>query len=188
LYWLAAIRGEKSAAYNLSANASRVESPPCRNRIGTVSIEHPEGVMELTWTRQMSVGNESIDTEHKTLLKMVNDIEHAISKRDPSALALAFRLFEDAVHNHFKNEAMIAQAINYPFEEHTIEHQYVLNELQSMRGELVSNEGRWSESAVEHYYGFLSEWTTIHIGEDDMRMKAILDTYPYNFKPPVSPK
>lgn len=59
----------------------------------------------------------------------------------------------------------------------------MLNELQTMRDELVSNEGRWSESAVEHHYGFLSEWTTAHIGEDDMRMKEILETYPYNFKP-----
>jgi hemerythrin-like metal-binding protein len=151
-------------------------------------FEHPEHMMELTWTRRMSVGNESIDTEHKTLLKMVNDIERAISKRDSAALARTFRLLEEAVHNHFRNEARIAQAINYPFEEHTLEHQYVLNELQSMRDELVSNEGRWSESAVEHYYGFLSEWTTMHIGEDDMRMKEILDTYPYNFEPPISPK
>jgi hemerythrin len=136
----------------------------------------------------MSVGNESIDSEHKTLLNMVNDIERAIRKRNSAALLQAFKLFEDAVHIHFRNEANIAKAINYPFDEHKLEHQYVLNELQTMRDELISNEGRWSESAVEHYYGFLSEWTTVHIGEDDMRMKAILDTYPYNFKPPKSPK
>lgn len=143
--------------------------------------------MELTWTRQMSVGNQSIDTEHQTLLNMVNDIERAISKRDSAALAQAFKLFEEAVHNHFRNEASIAQAINYPFDEHTFEHQYVLNELQSMRVELISNEGKWSESAVEHYYGFLSQWTTEHIHEDDMKMKALLETYPYDFKPPAAP-
>lgn len=142
--------------------------------------------MKLTWTRLMSVGNESIDSEHKNLLNMVNDIESAIRARDSNALVQAFKLFEDAVHVHFRNEARIAQAIDYPFEEHKLEHLYVLNELQTMRDELVSNEGRWSESAVEHYYGFLSEWTTAHIGEDDMRMKEILETYPYNFKPPGS--
>lgn len=143
--------------------------------------------MEI-WTRQMSVGNESIDSEHKVLLNMLHGIERAIKTRDFAAFSQAFQLFEEAVHTHFRNEARIAHAINYPFEEHKLEHQYVLNELQIMRDELVSNEGRWSESAVEHYYGFLSEWTTMHIGEDDMRMKEILDTYPYNFKPPASPK
>lgn len=144
--------------------------------------------MNLTWTKQMSVGNESIDSQHKTLLNMVNGIERAIRDRDSAALSLAFKVFEDAVHIHFKNEERIAKAINYPFEEHMLEHQYVLNELQTMMDELVSSEGRWSESAVENYYGFLSEWTTAHIGEDDMRMKALLETYPYDFKPADAPK
>jgi hemerythrin len=83
---------------------------------------------------------------------------------------------------------MIARAINYPFEEHHLEHQYVLSELQTMKDELLYSDGRWSESAVENYYEFLSEWTTMHIGEDDMRMKAILETYPYDYKPPESPE
>lgn len=144
--------------------------------------------MGLTWARQMSVGNESIDSEHKSLLNMVNDVERAIKARDFAALTQAFQLFEETVQIHFRNEARLAQAINYPFEEHTLEHQYVLNELQTMRSELVSSEGRWSESAVENYYGFLSEWMTAHIGEDDMLMKSILDTYPYDFKPPASPE
>jgi hemerythrin-like metal-binding protein len=119
---------------------------------------------------------------------MVNDIESAIRRRDSADLLQAFKVFEDFVHIHFGNEARIAEAIDYPFEEHKLEHQYVLNELQIMRDELLSSKGRWSESAVENYYGFLSEWTTVHIGEDDMRMKAILDTYPYDFKAPDAPK
>jgi hemerythrin len=136
----------------------------------------------------MSVGNEAIDSEHKTLINMVNDIERAIRARDAAALLQAFKLFEVSVHLHFRNEARIAQAIGYPFEEHKLEHQYVLNEIQIMKKELVSNEGKWSESSAEHYYGFLSEWTTMHIGEDDMRMKEILDTYPYDFRPPEAAK
>jgi hemerythrin len=143
--------------------------------------------MESAWTNLMSVGNKSIDAEHKLLLNMVHDIEGAIVKRDSAGLLKAFKLFEDAVGSHFRNEAGIAKAINFPFEEHILEHQYVLNELKAMRDELVSNAGRWSESAVEHYYGFLSKWATLHIDEDDMRMKAILDTLPYDFKPPESP-
>jgi hemerythrin-like metal-binding protein len=105
--------------------------------------------MKLTWTRLMSVGNESVDSEHKNLLNMVNDIESAIRARDSNALVQAFKLFEDA-HVHFRNEARIAQAIDDPFEEHKLWHLYVLNELHTMRDELVSNEGRWSESPVEH--------------------------------------
>lgn len=144
--------------------------------------------MDLVWTNRMSVGNGPIDSEHKALLNMVNDIERALRKKDTSALIKAFNLFEDSVRIHFRNEANIARAIGYPFDDHKLEHQYVLNELETMKDELISNQGRWSESAAEHYYGFLSQWTTAHIGEDDMRMKALLETYPYDFKPPESAK
>lgn len=141
--------------------------------------------MEHAWSVLMSVGNKSIDAEHKLLLKMINDIEMAIIKRDSAGLLNAILLFEQAVESHFRNEANIARAINFPFDGHIVEHRYVLNEIQSMRAELVSREGRWSESAVEHYYGFLSKWATMHIDEDDMRMKAVLDTLPYDFTPPL---
>ena len=144
--------------------------------------------MDLKWTKQMSVGNESIDSEHKTLLNMVNELEHTIKTRDAATFVQAFKKLEDTVHIHFRNEAKLAKAVNYPFEEHDLEHQYVLGELQTMRDELVTSEGRWSESMIEHYYGFLSRWTTLHINEDDMRMKEILSTYPYNFKTPDSHK
>jgi hemerythrin len=145
-------------------------------------------MMKLTWTKLMSVGNESIDYEHKTLISMVNDIERAIRARNAAALLQAFKLFEASVHLHFRNEGRIAEAIDYPFETHKLEHQYVLNEIQIMKKELLSNGGKWSESSAEHYYGFLSKWTTMHIAEDDMQMKEILDTYPYDFKPPETPK
>ncbi len=144
--------------------------------------------MELTWTSEMSVGNEAMDSEHKALLDLVNDIERAISTRDAVAFRQAFLEFERSVRIHFRNEARLAQAIKHPFEAHELEHQYVLGELQIMMDELLSNEGRWSESAIENYYGFLSRWSAEHVGEDDMRMKAILITYPYDLKPSDLPE
>ena len=144
--------------------------------------------MNLAWSRQMSVGNESIDSEHKALLNLVDDIKRAIRGRDAEALSQAFKLFETSVRTHFSNEERIADAINYPFDEHKLEHRYVLDEPQTMREELLPRNGRWSESAVKYYYSFLSEWSTAHIREDDMQMKATLETYPYDFKPPASAK
>ena len=144
--------------------------------------------MELTWTSEMSVGNEAMDSEHKALLDMVNDIERAIDKRNAVAFRQALLEFERSVRTHFRHEAKLALAIGHPFEAHELEHQYVLGELQTMMDELLSNEGRWSESAIENYYGFLSQWSAEHVGDDDMQMKAILITFPYDFKPPDLPE
>lgn len=143
---------------------------------------------KLTWSRAMSVGNKTIDAEHEKIIRLVNEVERAIRSREAGALSRVFARFEEAVATHFKNEARIAEAIDYPFDDHRLEHQYVLGEFQTMKTDLVSKNGRWSESAAEYYYSFLSEWATAHIGVDDMRLKAKLEKLPYDFMPPDTPK
>lgn len=139
--------------------------------------------MELAWTERLSVGNAMLDTEHKQLIGMVNSIERAIRTRDSSALLQTFKPFEDYVRIHFGNEAKIAQSLDFPFTQHALEHHYVLEELRQMSDELAANDGRWSESAAEHYSYFLSEWLIEHLLEEDMLMKPVLQKLPYNFKP-----
>ncbi len=139
--------------------------------------------MELAWTERLSVGNAMLDTEHKQLIDMVNSIERAIRTRDSRALLQTFKPFEDYVRVHFGNEAKIAQSVDFPFIQHALEHHYVLEELRQMSDELVANDGRWSESAAEHYSYFLSEWLIEHLLEQDMLMKSVLQKLPYNFKP-----
>ena len=143
--------------------------------------------MSWAWGNSMSVGNESIDSEHKSLFIMLNGIENTIKSKDSDALLQALQVFAESTRKHFENEENIARAINFPFEEHKQEHEYVLNEMQIMWDELASHEDRWSESVIEHYYEFLTEWTMAHIRGDDMQMKKSLEAYPYDFKPPASP-
>lgn len=138
---------------------------------------------KLKWSRAMSVGNKLIDADHERIIRLVNEVEHAIRTREADVLTGVFASLEETILAHFRNEARIAHAIDYPFEEHQLEHQYVLGELQTMKVDLVALNGRWSESAAEFYYSFLSEWATAHIGVDDMRLKEKLQTYPYDFTP-----
>lgn len=139
--------------------------------------------MDLAWTEQLSVGNEMIDSEHKNLLKKINEVERAIRARDSVTLSQSFKLLEDCVRAHFANEEMLAHAIDYPFAHNKMEHQYVQKEFQFMRDELLAKNGMWSESAAEHYSYFLSEWMVQHILKEDMLMKPMLQTYPYDYKP-----
>jgi hemerythrin-like metal-binding protein len=143
--------------------------------------------MSWAWSNNMSVGNASIDSEHKSLFIMLNGIDATIKSKDSDALLQALQVFAESTRIHFDNEENIARAIKFPFEEHKQEHDYVLNEMQTMWDELASHEGKWSESVIEHYYEFLTEWTIAHIRGDDMRMKEVLKDYPYDFTPPASP-
>ena len=136
-----------------------------------------------TWTEELSIGNESIDTEHKNLIVMVNGIEAMIKARDSFALPQAFEQLEHYLCAHFVGEENIARAIKFPFAKNKQEHKYVLKEFQHMKTELVAKDGIWSDAAAEHYSNFPSNWITDHVINEDMLMKPALKDYPYDFKP-----
>ena len=139
--------------------------------------------MKLTWSKNMSVGNKTLDSEHRKIINLVNEVDRAIQTKDSVRFAEALVSLEAAARKHFGNEARIAQAIKYPFEQHHLEHQYILKEMRLVKNELAGFKGKWSESIAEHYFQFLSTWAVDHIDEDDMKMKVMLESHPYDFKP-----
>lgn len=139
--------------------------------------------MELRWSKQLSVGNATLDSEHQMIIKLVNEVDRSIRAKDSARFAEALKRLEDTTRKHFANEARIAHAIDYPFDQHHQEHQYILKEMTAIEDELAAYHGKWSESIVEHYFNFLSNWAVEHISEDDMKMKSLLEAHTYDFKP-----
>jgi len=135
------------------------------------------------WTDNLSIGNASIDADHKKLIVMVNGLEAMLKARDSFALPLALEQIEQHLHAHFSSEEEIAKAVNFPFGKNKLEHQYILKEFQHMKNELIVKNGIWSDAAAEHYAHFLSDWITDHVLKEDMLMKPLLLTYSYDFTP-----
>lgn len=140
-------------------------------------------MMKLVWTKQLSVGNAVIDSDHKNLIAVINGIERAIRARDFSVISQAFELLEGWLCVHFANEERIARAVNLDFSKCRQAQQYSLKELQHFKDKLVAKKGLWCESAIEHYSHFLKVWMTEHIIKVDMPMKPMLQTFDYKFWP-----
>lgn len=135
------------------------------------------------WKDDLSVGNAAIDADHKKLIVMVNGVEAMIRARDSFALPQALEQLEHHLFAHFVNEEKIAQAVNFPFDQNKLQHQYILKEFQNMKNELLDKKGIWSNGAAEHYSHFLSDWVIDHILKEDMLLKPTLLSHPYDFKP-----
>jgi hemerythrin len=142
-----------------------------------------EGRMELIWSKRLSVGNETLDTEHRKIFMLVNEVDRAITAKDNGRFTESLKRLEDTTRIHFGNEARIAQAIGYNFDQHHLEHQYILKEMRLIEKELAVYQGSWSASIAEHYFQFLSTWAIDHIDQDDMKMKELLENCPYDFRP-----
>ena len=139
--------------------------------------------MGSEWTEYLSVGNAIIDSEHKKLIAMINDVEYMIKKRDSFALSEAFDRIARRLRIHFAHEKTIAQAIKFASTTDNLEHECMLKTIHFMRDVIAGKNGVWDEEAAEHYSEFLSDWFTDHIIKEDMLMKPALQHYPYNFKP-----
>jgi hemerythrin len=140
-----------------------------------------ETVME--WTEHLSVGNEFIDSEHKNLISLTNSVIRAIEIRSSSGLAHAFEQLEHWLCLHFEHEEKIAKTIDFDFSHHELAQRYMLNELQFLSNLLVAKNCLWFDGAMEHFRHFLENWVIDdHIVKLDMRMKPVLQVYPYDFK------
>ncbi len=139
--------------------------------------------MDLVWSNRLSVGNDMIDTEHKQLLKLVNDLDGHIRQKDHALFVQALTALEAMTRIHFSHEESLARSIRFPFKDHYLEHKYVLAEFRKIKTEMTSSPGHWSESLVEHFYLFLCTWAIEHVVEDDMKMKGSLGAYPHDFIP-----
>lgn len=139
--------------------------------------------MALIWRKHLSVGNAMLDLEHKSLIGMVNSIEYAIDTKDRSALFGSIKSFKDEVDTHFANEARFAQAFHFHFEQHNLAHRHFQEEFQQKTEELAVRVGAWSEYALDYYPQFLRDWLIGHIAGEDMKMKPVLQSHPYDFDP-----
>jgi len=162
----------------LGRPASMKEAPEPAEPLG---MTLPEGNGELAWADNLSVANEKIDSDHKKLITMVNGVQYMINTRAFEALPEALEQLENWLCIHFDNEENIAKAVNYPFAQNKLEHEQILEEFQHMKEAFNVKNGAWTEEEAEYYSGYLSGWITNHVLSEDMLMKPVLQTYPYDF-------
>ena len=139
--------------------------------------------MALIWKNHLSVSNAVLDSEHKELLGLINSIEYAINVKDSCVMLNAIKKFKRCLDSHFLNEMQFAREFGIRFTDHSLAHQHMQKELQHTINQLEGRAGTWPEYVVDHYSQFLRGWLVEHITQEDMLMKPLLQTRPYEFMP-----
>ena len=130
--------------------------------------------MPLKWNDELSVGNGAIDTDHKVLILIAQDISDAIKGRKLDSLEKLFTFIEVQMKRHFLTEERLAKEANYDLSDHRRSHQSLLSEIAYLRNELIGKK-TWSDQAAEHYSNFLELLlVNDHIIKTDMKMKPAL--------------
>lgn len=119
----------------------------------------------LFWTEELSVGNERLDSQHKRMMSIFNDLHHAV-RHDAveSMLGPTLVKLEKLANQHFADEETYMEEIGYPERQnHKQIHRQMKREVKEMVSHRESGEGI---KPVE-LLNMLVDWLTRHIQEHD---------------------
>lgn len=124
----------------------------------------------MEWNDSLSVGVEAIDTQHKALIKAVNDLFDACSKgQGRKKISETMEFLQSYVVTHFGDEEKLQLSCQYPdYTRHKGLHKEFVDEFLKYKQKLEA-EGP-SISLVAQFNTFVSRWLINHISREDKKI------------------
>lgn len=122
----------------------------------------------IHWTPDFSVGVGSIDTDHKVLISLINQLDDAIRGGEPrDTVSRVLDALLDYTDYHFAREELLMRACGYPdIEAHARTHATLRAQVHDIRNRYQRN----PESIhAREVLAFLKNWLAAHIvGRDKL--------------------
>lgn len=128
----------------------------------------------ITWTDEFSVGIESIDSQHKRLVEMINDLNDACAKgQESEVVGKVFNNLALYTKRHFEYEEKLFKETGYDEgSDHKKQHQKLIGQVTSLKTKLDAGEQAVGTDVLE----FLKKWLTEHIMKEDQAYSSYLQS------------
>lgn len=121
----------------------------------------------VQWTKEISVGIQEIDEQHKHLVQLLNELFDVMVSNSPERDAVARNTLEELLSYtsvHFAVEESLFRIFNYPgYDSHKLKHDRLKSEVAEI-GRRVRNGEKRIDSAL---LIFMKNWITTHIMHED---------------------
>lgn len=127
----------------------------------------------ITWKPDYSVGFEGIDSQHKTLISIIQEVEMAIKSHTYSFKALIELVdkLEKYMKVHLAYEENLMAKFDYPnVDTHRSEHNELRYKIQSINLDYIEK----SRDFYLETYTYLSDWLMNHIMKEDKKLGTYL--------------
>lgn len=125
--------------------------------------------MNINWTSDLSVGDHSIDDDHKELFALIDELDSADMSHD-YINSILDRL-KAYTRGHFSREEEYMKNAGFPgLEEHLKQHENFIEWLETIR----STYARFPQSPFiigDSVNSYLQRWLRQHILEEDMKYR-----------------
>lgn len=126
----------------------------------------------VEWSNELSVGIEEIDSQHKVLVDLLNEVHEAIQQgRTVEVTKSIIDRLDEYTRVHFAVEESLLRILHYQdYDRHKNDHDKLIAQLGDLRSKLDKGKGAIGFELVF----FLKNWLTKHIMEGDKRYAAYL--------------
>jgi hemerythrin len=128
----------------------------------------------ITWNNTLSVNVQEIDSQHKRLVELVNQLHDAMSQgkgREVMGATLAGLI--DYTRTHFAAEERLMTAHAYPgYGRHKAEHDALTKQVVDLQGQYQAGQPVLTIEVMN----FLKDWLSKHILEVDKQLGAYLNS------------
>jgi len=122
----------------------------------------------LKWKSSYSLGVPSVDTEHRDLIGLVNDVySHLDKQAEPEEIEACLEDIYAGIASHFAlEERHMRQAEYEEYQAHKDDHEDLLDQLRDMMDDYMDN----AESGRESLQTGLGDWFGQHFSSFDARL------------------
>ncbi|SMH58063.1 bacteriohemerythrin [Azospirillum agricola] len=124
----------------------------------------------ILWRRQLSVGQPTIDDDHKHLIAYLNELDAALNAErfQPVRVAKILVKLLEYTKEHFAREERMMQAVRYPhFREHAEQHREAVRAVSELSHSFSVEPTH--ENAAK-LYKFTADWLVRHIILQDTQL------------------
>lgn len=120
----------------------------------------------MEWTQNLSVGVESIDNQHKELIRRMNNFFDSMSGDSKTKVLDMLSFLDEYVVSHFRDEEALQVKHNYPgYAEHRKLHQDFIKDVQALKQDIQTNGFTVATKAMVG--ARLTNWLMLHIQKAD---------------------
>ncbi len=122
-------------------------------------------MIAISWDDSYSVHVESIDAQHKKMMRLINDLNRiSDSGQDEGQLELALINLCDYTRKHFEYEESFLEKYHYPFyKSHQEKHAIFLKTIAQTKKDLLNAHGRHKKKKIDT----IVFWLKNHIIKED---------------------
>ena len=130
--------------------------------------------MQITWTKDFSVGIEEIDSQHRELFNRINNLDAALRQgKVKEEILRVINFLDEYAVTHFGTEEKYMVAYDYPdYRHHREKHEWFRREFSGIKNKLGNGTSLADIIGLSNH--LLIDWFCNHIRTADMSLGGFL--------------